>query len=222
MISEKARAIKRFLAGYRTRLNAEIASHREIWRWTKAGRPVPPPHRVKIRTVKNFARRFSASTMVETGTYTGNMVSAIKNDFQEVFSIELDDVLFSAAKDKFCGLDHVHILHGDSATVLPKVLDRIRGCCIFWLDAHYSGGNTARGHADTPIVDELRQILSCMHIEPVILIDDARLFVSHTPDSILDDSWPMLTDLSRIVLDKHPTWVFDVQDDIIHIHRPQA
>lgn len=150
------------------------------------------------------------------------MVSAVKNEFRSIFSIELDDVLFDAAKRNFEGLEHVRILHGDSATVLPYVLAQVHGPCLFWLDAHYSGGITARSSVDTPILDELSQIFACHHIEPVILIDDARLFAGPAVHPILDDSWLMLSDLKRFILDVRPDWTVEVQDDIIRVHRSQV
>ena len=50
------------------------------------------------------------------------------------------------------------------------------GPALFWLDAHYSGGETAHSkNKATPIQDELNKILSSEY-DNVILIDDARFF----------------------------------------------
>ena len=59
------------------------------------------------------------------------------------------------------GYQHVYILQGDSTHVLSAILGKISQPCLFWLDAHCSGGQTARGELETPIMWEL----SCILIE---------------------------------------------------------
>ena len=54
-------------------------------------------------------------------------------------------------------------------------MNEINGTAIFWLDGHYSGGITALGNKECPVLEELETILKS-HIQHVILIDDARLF----------------------------------------------
>lgn len=104
----------------------------------------------------------------------------------------------------------MHLLLGDSGIVLQEVLLALNRTALFWLDAHYSGGSTARGSVDTPIVQELDTILS-LSPNSVVLIDDARLFDG-------SNSYPTLTELSQYVRDKAPHWNFTVQHDIIRLH----
>ena len=47
---------------------------------------------------------------------------------------------------------------------------------LFWLDGHYSGGVTARGSKETPILDEVDKILSTKESRHVLIVDDARCF----------------------------------------------
>ena len=42
-----------------------------------AGKPIPAPNVVKQRTVIGYQRRYRLRTLVETGTYTGEMVQAM-------------------------------------------------------------------------------------------------------------------------------------------------
>jgi hypothetical protein len=163
-----------------------------------------------------YAARFSISTMVETGTYLGFMVSAVKRFFWQIYSIELDEDLYRRAKSKFVRFRHVHFLQGDSAQVLTGVLDRIHEPCLFWLDAHYSGGITAKGDLETPVVQELRQILShSLVAQHVILIDDARNFVGA-------NDYPTLQQVKNLVRTMCPYLVMTVNDDIIRIHRSES
>jgi len=56
--------------------------------WERRGRTGSPPPSIKQKIVKEYTRRFVIDTLIETGTYKGEMVSAIKNTFKEIFSID--------------------------------------------------------------------------------------------------------------------------------------
>lgn len=174
------------------------------------------PHRIKQKTVLGYATQYSISTLVESGTYLGDMVDAVKRYFRTIYSIELDEGLHERAKRKFGQFHHILLLRGDSAQVLPRVMDRIHEPCLFWLDAHYSGGITAKGELETPIIHELRQILSHpLAAKHVILIDDARNFVGA-------NDYPTLQQVENLVYMTSPTSVVEVEDDIIRIHQPDV
>ena len=184
-----------------------------IKEWRQTG-SVPPPHILKQHTVREYARRFGLRTLVETGTYMGEMVAAMSADFDQIHSIELGADLFEKARQRFTGMKHVHLHHGDSATTLPEVLRQLDGPTLFWLDGHYSAGITAKGSKDTPIVEELEAIYRHDPQRHVILIDDARLF-----DGSAD--YPAMDDLRQRVTKWSPNTVMEVADDIIRLHRAQ-
>ena len=189
---------------------------REYWAWRASGRIGITPHRVKQKALLGYAARFKISTLVETGTYLGFMMSAVKRNFQQIYSIELDEDLYHRAQSKFVRFRHIHFLHGDSAQVLPEVMDRIHEPCLFWLDAHYSGGITAKGDLETPVVQELHQILSHpLAAQHVILIDDARNFVGN-------NNYPTLQQVYDYVRTAYPSSVMKIKDDIIRIHRSDS
>ncbi|MBE9547029.1 MAG: hypothetical protein IMF10_06005 [Proteobacteria bacterium] len=179
--------------------------------WEKKGKPVPPPDLVKQKTVKGYARKFSLDTLIETGTYLGDMVDATRDTFGRIFSIELDDALYERARKKFSKFDYISIVQGDSGEVLPVILADIKQPCLFWLDGHYSGGITAKGRLETPISQELYHILAHSVEGHVILIDDARLFTGR-------DNYPTIEEIQELVFKRHPDWIFEVKNDIIRIH----
>lgn len=146
--------------------------------WLKwvAGRLDRAPHLLKRRLIANRARDFRPEVFVETGTLFGDMTYAQRNRFRRLYSIELDDTLFERATRRFRSCPHIRILHGDSGQKITEVLRELDQPCLFWLDAHYSGGVTAHGEAMTPIFDEIRHILAHPVRGHVIVIDDARLF----------------------------------------------
>jgi hypothetical protein len=67
------------------------------------------------------------------------------------------------------------IFQGDSAMQISKIIKMIDEPALFWLDAHFSQGITAKGTVVTPILNELEQILR-RPFKDVILIDDAESF----------------------------------------------
>lgn len=130
--------------------------------------------KAKHQLVKTVGQKYALGILIESGTYLGDMVDAVKNDFAQIYSIELDPRLFQRAKKRFRQFNHITLLAGNSSQVLPKLLKKINAPCLFWLDAHYSGGITSGGPKVTPILKELPAILSWYQDGSVILIDDAK------------------------------------------------
>jgi hypothetical protein len=182
--------------------------------WIKAGRPAPSPPVIKERIVAEHARLAGRACLVETGTYNGDMVFAQRRRFRRIFTIELDDRLFERATKRFERDPHIVVLHGDSGEALPRLLESIRWPCLFWLDGHYSGGSTARGKLETPVVEELAAILRHEIPGHVVLIDDARCFGT--------GDYPSIEALRAQVAKARPDWRFNVRDDVIRIHGPAA
>ena len=137
---------------------------------------MPPPQAIKQRIVKQYQSRYSLNVFVETGTYLGDMVDAMKSSFREIYSVELSQELYERARDRFRSEPNIHLLQGDSSDVLPQILKDLREPALFWLDGHFSGGVTARGEVDFPILVELDHIRNHPIKNHVILIDDARVF----------------------------------------------
>ncbi|MDB6025719.1 MAG: hypothetical protein JWM68_1942 [Verrucomicrobiales bacterium] len=187
------------------------SSERIRCEWVDAGKPLPPPHEIKQSILKDYAARFGLGTLVETGTFKGDMVFALRKSFQNIYSIELGQELFEQAKKRFASMNHVTILQGDSGEVLEKVLREINTPTLFWLDGHYSSGITARGDLDTPIVQELAHVARHpLREKHVLLVDDARCFVGK-------NNYPTLAGLQELCR-KQGFSQFEVQDDIIRIH----
>lgn len=132
---------------------------------------------MKSEILKGYVRRHGLKVMVETGTFLGDMVESLRNDMDHIYSIELSVDLYENACKRFARRRNVTIVQGDSGIILSSILKQINRPCLFWLDGHYSGGITACGSEETPILRELQMI----HAHPlasshVILIDDARQF----------------------------------------------
>lgn len=189
-----------------------ISAYKKVFLWKLQGKPIPPPHVVKQEAVKDYARRFNVRILIETGTFMGEMIDAVLNTFSEIVSIEFDPALALRAQKKFSKHSHVRILQGDSGKVLPEIMARINNPCLFWLDAHYSGGVTAKSDLETPIVRELSVLLEHPCLDHVILIDDAREFTGQ-------NNYPLLEEVRNLIAAKRPDWIMQVKDDIIRIHK---
>ncbi len=174
--------------------------------WRRNGAVAPPPGELKQLIVKELGRRYALRTLVETGTYKGAMISAGLRDFDRIISIELQPDLAAAAQARFAAIPTVTILQGDSGELIARVLADLREPALFWLDAHYSGGQTAAGNLIPPIIPELEAIFRHPVAGHVILIDDARLFDGTggypTVEQVraLDRRWSVTVDLDIIRL----------------------
>ncbi|MGH9740346.1 MAG: hypothetical protein ACRD4X_17425 [Candidatus Acidiferrales bacterium] len=151
-----------------------LGHYPDYWYWKLRGQPVRSPHLVKQRAVREYARRYGLRTLIETGTYYGEMVAAVRNDFERIFSIEYDPELARRATRRFASDSQVHILEGDSQKVLPELLKTISGPALFWLDAGYWGwANLARD--PQRLSAEVESALSHPVGGHVVLMDDARM-----------------------------------------------
>jgi hypothetical protein len=196
-------------------LRERSRDNHEVETWENAGRPVPPPAWVKRHVLAAYGVAFGTGTLVETGTFMGGTVYALKDRFKTIYSIELSDSLMKRAKNRFHAYSHIHILHGDSGELLPELLSGISEPCLFWLDGHYSGGITAQAGLDTPIVNELMTIFDHEVKDHIVLIDDARLF-NGTQD------YPTIEELREIFARKRPNYQFSVVNDVIRAHPPKT
>jgi len=198
--------------GTLARLHRNMQLRKKFRRWQAGGAVLPMPNWGKQAVVIEYIRRFQPGIFIETGTYKGKMVYSVIPYIKEIYSIELEPRHYENATRRFAGYPNIHILLGQSGEVLPGVLAKINQPCIFWLDAHWSGGSTAESDLQTPIMQETECILNHSRAaDHIVLIDDARNFTSQ-------NDYPALKTLERFVLDIHPACVFQVKDDIIRIH----
>lgn len=189
---------------------ARMKAKKEIARWRRRGCPAPPPHAHKQDILREYARQYGLRILVETGTYHGDMVAAMKRDFEKVISIELSPVLYAKARERFKGDRNVALLMGDSSREIGKVVTQLRQPALFWLDGHYSAGETACGEKETPILEELEHILIAENLGHVIIIDDARCFGS-------EPSYPTVEEVKSFVLERRARVEIFVKDDSIRI-----
>ncbi len=113
---------------------------------------------ISIFDLKDAQKYNETPYFVETGTLYGDGVKyAMKQGFEEIHSIEIEPTLYKQAKEKFKTFPQVFIHQGNSHEVLKKLLPKLKGNIIFWLDAHFPG-------ADAHLVPYEQ----CLNLEPSV------------------------------------------------------
>lgn len=190
--------------------SAELKNIRLEQEWEAKGRPTPPPHTVKQKTVRDFGKDGGIETLVETGTFEGDMVAAMLGSFKEIHSIELFPEYHQRAVQRFNNHPNVFLYEGDSGVVIADVLKKINQPAVFWLDGHYSGEGTAKAAKETPVVEELEAIAAHpFAAKHIILIDDAHCFTGQ-------NDYPTLECLEQIARDAGYS-KFAVENNIIRL-----
>ena len=194
---------------YRTIKNI-LFKNRIINKWENDGYPIPPPYIVKSDTIKKYANDYKIKVFVETGTYLGDMVDAVKKIFDLIYSIELSNDLFLKSSYRFKHYKHINIIEGDSSKELIKISSQIDKPAIYWLDGHYSGGITAKADKICPIYEELEAIFNSKVSGNIILIDDARLFNGQ-------DDYPKIDALINYIKKNRQNAEIEIKYDIIRV-----
>lgn len=134
-----------------------------------------------------------AFNFIETGTHIGNTTKLASIFFMRVFSVEMDDELFSSAQERFQYTKNITLWHGTSSKALPEMLKLIgEEACVFWLDSH---AMTPIEGTKSPILDELSIIKSYYTgNNHIILIDDYPFFEFGAP------GYPTLAELKSMML----------------------
>jgi len=121
--------------------------------------------------------RIFGDVFVESGTYLGDSVPVALRVFPSVHTIEISSDLWEAARNRFAHDSRVTCHCGNSPNVLATLLPSlVQTPTVFWLDAHWSKGQTAFHSVHVPLLDELQVICDTAQGPCLVIIDDVRLF----------------------------------------------
>ncbi len=189
-----------------------LKERRKYRQWMAGGRPDPPPPLAKHEMLREYARRYGLRVLVESGTFRGDTVAAMREEFRTVHSIELAPKFHELARRRFAGVGNVVLHQGDSGKVLAGLVGKLDAPTLFWLDGHYSGGDTAQGESNCPVRQELAAIFGGMRQPFVVLIDDARCF--RNPKA---KDYPPVEEIEAMVASTRPDLAVEVAMDCIRI-----
>ncbi len=166
----------------------------------------------KRREIVAWAQFSGYDVFVETGTNLGLTTEVASRHFQKCITIELDEGLYKDACKKFKDTPNVKVYRGDSADVLPKLLEDIDQPTVFWLDAHFPKKTGEKAKAVSPIKYELEAIFDHPVKDHVILIDDARKFIGLL-------GFPTIRELNSFVIKNGGGYQMRINNDIIRIYK---
>ena len=166
--------------------------------------------------VKFLAGHLPFEVFVETGTYKGDSIERVKPYFNRFYSVELSEDYYNISKNRFANDSLVQIIHGDAVDFLARLMSDIRGkSVLYWLDSHWCDAQATEGKtSQCTLLDELKAI-DTLNKDSVVLIDDARLFLS--PPGVPHDhsQWPDLKEIISILYEKSSCHELMVLNDII-------
>jgi hypothetical protein len=168
---------------------------------------------VPVNITLELAKLANANVLIETGTFTGQTARWAANYFEYVYTIEKSDEIYAIYAPTFDNINGLSALLGDARIELPKILNIVKDRnVLYWLDSHWSGGITAGINDECPLLDELSIIAERTH--DLILIDDARLFLSSPPEPHNPDQWPKIDEILMIINRKTKRYI-QIIDDVI-------
>ncbi len=169
------------------------------------GAPANPRSLMKYRVIRALAKRVGADCLIETGTFRGVMTARCARVFATVLTVELDAKLAAQAKASLARYRNVTVYQGDAVALLPQMLAHPgAGRCVIFLDAHYSGGDTARGEIPEPAIAELDILAQRRDRIAGIVIDDFRCFG-------VEEGFPTKAQLLAAVEAHFPHPIFTIQ-----------
>jgi hypothetical protein len=181
----------------------------QIINWKSNSFTMPAPHFIKQTVV--LRNVIQGSTIIETGTHTGNTSNLLLSASDKVFTIEPDEILFAKAKNRFMGNKSIQVLNGTSEELFPNLLPQITGDISFWLDGHFSGVGTFKGKVDSPIKSELFEIQKNLpnFRKICVMIDDVRCF---NPKIEIYSDYPPIDFLTNWANSNEFSW--NIENDI--------
>jgi len=122
----------------------------------------------------------SSTIWVETGTLVGDTAKYLSKIAKFVYTIEPSEKYYNLSVKNLKNYENIKIYNDTSENKLNDILEIIKpnSDVCFWLDGHWSGGDTFKGETDTPILSELETIKRYLNkfSKLNILIDDFRIF----------------------------------------------
>ncbi|MCB1531262.1 MAG: hypothetical protein KDJ35_00175 [Alphaproteobacteria bacterium] len=162
-------------------------------------------------------QNLSLDIFVEGGTFRGETAKRMSGLFSHVYTIEKSDHMYAEAQKGLQNYSNITQLKGDTREHLNEILEK-HDNILFWLDAHWSGGNTYGEGDECPLLEELAIIFEHKK-NYVILIDDARLFMAPPPLPHQAKDWPSVAQITRSIPDD---WDVIIYEDVIYLlHKEQ-
>ena len=167
------------------------------------------------KTATLFLKEISGiDSFIETGTYLGRTTEWAAEHFHLVYTIELSEKIFKETSSRLSEMTNIKFLQGDSRHHLQNIIDSVGAPVIFWLDAHWSGGETAGEEDQCPLLQEL-EIIYASSYDHIVMIDDARTYTLPPRKPNNPEQFPTICDIIDIARKRNVT--ITILDDVIYI-----
>jgi hypothetical protein len=157
---------------------------------------------IDLRLATELRDKLGLRRAVETGTYRGLTARALASLFESVITIELSRPIHEQAATALRDLPNVEAVQGHSSDVLDGVTQQDTPT-LYFLDGHWSGGDTAGSGDECPVLGELAAIGPGSH-DDCLVIDDARLFTSAPPPPHDPAQWPTIVEVFDAIRSQRP------------------
>jgi len=161
---------------------------------------------------------------IETGTNQGDTIRAMEPHFLQLHTIEISEAYYNRVGLQYKG-NKTRFILGSSEKVFPELLPEITHSAVFFLDGHWSSGDTGRGEKDCPLIEEFEAIRDHFRHSGIIIVDDYRLFGKGPQNGTCNEDWTQITKEGLLsILGDRITEVYHMESDmsaddrlIIHI-----
>lgn len=163
--------------------------------------------------IQKLARN-NRTFFVETGTHKGETAEWAAKFSDQVLTIELSEIYFLRAKSKLDCIQNVRCIQGDSSEKILECIATNEGLWVYWLDGHFSFGDTAGQDMECPLLAELDALKNCKQ-SPVILIDDARLLLEPPPPPHKQEDWPDFSQVLQALKKIESNYYITLYEDVL-------
>jgi hypothetical protein len=126
--------------------------------------------------ISNFTQLQSIKSFYESGTYYGSTSIEMQPHFNQIITVEVSVNLYKNYHQKLSAFPNISHINGASEDILYDVLNINHNEFIFFLDGHYSSGDTGSSNIEVPLLEELNCINKLYKKNGLIIIDDFNLF----------------------------------------------
>ncbi len=140
---------------------------------------------------KNSNSNFNIDNMIfyESGTYYGSTTLEMQPHFEYVITTEVSNNIFNNTHKHLSKFNNILHYNSPSEKLLPDIISKfINKQFIFFLDGHYSSGDTDFSNVHVPLLDELKHINQYYINDGIIIIDDYNLFETNN-----NEDWSNIT-----------------------------
>lgn len=163
--------------------------------------------------IKKIKDEFNFDCFIETGTYRATTAIWASTLFKKVYTIEAYKPLYDEVISVRKNYPNVSFIFGNSKEKLEEVLFEVKEPVIIWLDAHYSGEGTFGENEKCPLIKEI-ELINNFDYDSIILIDDARVFLSPYSMRFGLEEWPDITTILDILNEVRGRYIIILEDVI--------